>query len=122
MKIPLKIKIFSWYARRGDILTQDKLVKRNRKGSMKCVFCPDDETIKHLFFECKVARSIWSAIQIVSNLYPPKSVANIFDNWLHGIDNKYRTIIRVGVMPLFGHSGFVETTRFLMIKILLSYR
>ena len=29
MKIPLKSKIFSWYARRGVILTKDNLVKRN---------------------------------------------------------------------------------------------
>ena len=98
MKIPLKIKIFSWHARRGVILTKDNLVKRNWKGSMKCVFCPHDETIKHLLFECKVARSIWSAIQIASNLYPPKSVANIFGNWLREIDHNFRTIIRVGAI------------------------
>ena len=78
MKMPLKIKIFSWYARRGVILTKDNLVKRNWKGCSKCVFCPHNETIKHLFFDCKVADSIWSTIQIDSNLYPPKSVADIF--------------------------------------------
>ena len=100
MKIPLKIKIFSWYARRGVILTKDNLVKRNWKGSIKCVFCLHDETIKHLFFECKIAHSIWSTIQIASNLYPPKSVVNIFGNWLYGIDHKYRTIIRVGAIAV----------------------
>ena len=57
-------------------------------------------TIKHLFFQCKVARSIWSAIQIVSNLYASRSVANIFGNWLHGVDRKDRTIIRVGVLAV----------------------
>jgi hypothetical protein len=29
MKIPLKIKIFAWFLRRGVILTKDTLVKRN---------------------------------------------------------------------------------------------
>ena len=43
-----------------------------------------------LFFGCKFARSIWSVIQVASNLYPPCSVANNFDNWLHGIDQKFR--------------------------------
>ena len=78
MKIPLKLEIFAWYIRKGVILRKHKLVKRNWHGSTKCVFCPQDKTIKHLFFECKVARYIWSAIHIASNLYPPQSVANIF--------------------------------------------
>ena len=100
MKIPLKLKIFAWYLRKGVILTKDNLVKRNWNGSTKCVLCTHDETIKHLFFQCKVARSIWSAIQIGSNLYPPRSVANIFGNWLHGVDSKERTIIRVGALAV----------------------
>ena len=37
MKIPLKIKVFTWYLRRGVILTKDNLVKRNWHGSTKCV-------------------------------------------------------------------------------------
>ena len=80
MKIPLRTKVFTWYLRRGVILTKDNLAKRNWQGSKKCVFCHHDESIKHLFFQCSFARSIWSTIQIASNLYPPKSVANIFGN------------------------------------------
>lgn len=62
----------------------------------KCVFCHHDETIKHLFFECAFARSIWSVIQIGSTLYPPCSVANIFGNWLNGVDHRFKLLIRVG--------------------------
>ena len=100
MKIPLKIKVFTWYLCRGVILTKDNLVKQNWHESTKCMFCPQQETIKHLFFECSFARSIWSSIQIASNLYQPKSVANKFDNWLHGIDKKYKTVIRVGAIAV----------------------
>ena len=78
MKIPLKNKVFAWYLRRGVILTKDNLAKRNWHGSKQCVFCHKDETIKHLFFDCKFASSIWSIIQIGSTIYPPKSIANIF--------------------------------------------
>ena len=85
---------------RSVILTKDNLVRRNWHGSTKCVFCLHDETIKHLFFVCKVACSIWSTVQVASNLYPPRSVANIFGNWLHGIDIKFRTIIRVGAIAV----------------------
>src|SRR5664279_675275 len=95
-----KLKISAWYLRKGVILTKDNLVKRNWHGSTKCVSCPQEETIKHLFFDCKFARSIWSAIQMASNLYPPTSIANVFGNWLHGIDNKFKTILRVGALAV----------------------
>jgi len=62
MKIPLKTKVFAWYLRRGVILTKDNLAKRNWHGSKQCVFCHKDETIKHLFFECKFTSSTWSII------------------------------------------------------------
>jgi hypothetical protein len=100
MKIPLKTKVFSWYLRRGVILTKDNLAKRNWHGCTKCVFCHEEETIKHLFFQCQFARSIWSIIQIGSTLYPPKSVANIFGNWLNGVDARFKVLIRVGAIAV----------------------
>lgn len=100
MKIPLKNKIFAWYLRHGVNLTKDNLIKRNWYGSLQCVFCHHDETIKHLFFQCKLTHSIWSVIQIASGLYPPCGVANVFGNWLHGIDYRFRTILRVGVLAV----------------------
>ena len=100
MKIPLKLKFFAWYLRKVVILTNDNLIKRNWHGSSKCVFCPQEETITHLLFQCSVARSIWSAIQIASTLRPPCSVANIFGDWLHGIDKRDRNIIRVGALAV----------------------
>jgi hypothetical protein len=66
----------------------------------KCVFCHQDETIKHLFFQCHFARSIWSVIQVASTLFPPCSITNIFRNWLNGIDNRFKKHIRVGVIAV----------------------
>ena len=98
--MPLKNKIFMWYLRRGVVLTKDNLARRNWKGSRKCSFCTHDETIKHLFFQCKFARSTWSIIQIASNLYLPTSVANIFDHWLDGISNRFKMLLRKGAYAL----------------------
>src|SRR3954463_6131682 len=98
MKIPLKTKVFAWYLRRGVILTKDNLIKRNWPGSSQCVFCHHDETIKHLFFQYKFSRSIWSVIQVASDKYPSCSVANIFGNWFHGIDHRFRNLLWVGVL------------------------
>ena len=100
MKIPLKTKVFAWYLRHGVILTKDNLGKRNWYGSKKCVFCHHDETIQHLFFQCKFASSIWSAIQIGSTLYPPRSVSNIFGSWLNGVDPRFKMRIRMGVIAV----------------------
>jgi len=48
-KLPLKIKIFLWYLKRGVILTMDNLIKRKWKGDPKCDFCGLNENIQHLF-------------------------------------------------------------------------
>ena len=56
VKVPLKIKVFMWFVHKQVILTKDNLVKRNWTGSTRCSFCDRDETIKHLFFECALAR------------------------------------------------------------------
>jgi hypothetical protein len=84
----------------GGYSYKDNLIKRNWHGSSSCVFCTQDETIKHLFFQCSFARSIWSVIQVASGLYTPISIANIFGNCLNGIDYKYRILLRVGAMAL----------------------
>jgi hypothetical protein len=52
------------------------------------------------FFQCHFDRSIWSMIQVASDLYPPTSVAKISRNWLHGIDLRFRTLIRVGALAI----------------------
>jgi hypothetical protein len=93
LKIPLRIKVFGWYLRKGVILTRNNLAKRNWHGSKECVFCHRDETIKHLFFQCRFTRSIWSVIQVASTLFPPCSITNIFGNWLNGIDNRFKKLL-----------------------------
>jgi hypothetical protein len=80
LKIPLQIKIFGSYLHKGVVLTKDNLAKRNWHESKKCVFSHQDETIKHVFFQCRFARSIWSVIQVASTFFPSCSITNIFGN------------------------------------------
>ena len=49
MKIPLKIKIFLWYLRRGVVLTKDNLAKQSWHGNQQCCFYHENKTIQHLF-------------------------------------------------------------------------
>jgi hypothetical protein len=62
LRIPLKIKIFLWYLKKGVILTKDNLAKRRWKGSLLCSFCNSKESIQHLFLDCVFARYIWTTL------------------------------------------------------------
>ena len=64
------------------------------------MFCQYDETIVQLFFQCEFAKSIWSAVQIGSILYPPRTVANIFGNWLNGVDPRFKLFCRMGAIAV----------------------
>ena len=52
IKVPMKIKVFLWYLKKGVILTKDNLVRRNWNGDRNCCFCHSPETIQHLFLHC----------------------------------------------------------------------
>jgi len=64
-KLPLKIKIFMWLIQQNSILTKDNLLKRGWNGDSKCMFCREDESIIHLFFECSMAKYVWSMVAMV---------------------------------------------------------
>jgi hypothetical protein len=71
---------------------KDNLAKQNWNDSMKCCFCHKDETIRHLFFECQLARTTWNIVQVTTNHYPPCSISNMFNSWLWGINKDFKTI------------------------------
>jgi hypothetical protein len=96
LKAPLKIKIFLWYLCRGVVLTNDNLVKHNCYGSKQCCFCDKDETIKHLFFECRFARAVWSVIQAASGLSQPHSVSSMLGSWLYGLSKELKSLALLG--------------------------
>jgi len=64
-KAPLKIKIFMWLCQQNAILTKDNLSKKNWHGDQHCCFCQGGESIIHLFFDCPLARYVWSLVAYV---------------------------------------------------------
>jgi hypothetical protein len=93
LKAPLRVKIFLWYLQRGVILTKDNLIMRNWQGSRQCVFCHKDETIQHLFFECRLAHMVWAVTYAASGIPQPCSVSNMFGQWLMGLSNELKPLI-----------------------------
>ncbi|WVZ87323.1 hypothetical protein U9M48_033978 [Paspalum notatum var. saurae] len=57
----------------GVTLTKDNLAKRNWQGSLTCASCHKEEIINHLFFECRLARSVWSILQMTTGINQPQS-------------------------------------------------
>jgi hypothetical protein len=100
VKVPLKIKVFMWFVHKQVILTKDNLAKRNWTGSRRCSFCDHDESIKHLFLDCPMAKILWRSVHIAFNITPPNTINTLFGTWLDGIDSETARHIRVGVCAL----------------------
>ena len=89
-----------WFVHKQVILTKDNLTKRNWTGLTRCSFCDRDETIKHLFLDCPLAKVLWRTVHIAFNITPPSSVNTLFGTWLNGIGPETARHIRVGVCAL----------------------
>jgi len=63
-RLPYKIKIFTWLVENKVVLTRDNLKRKNWPGDPSCCFCPQIETVDHLFFTCPVARVTWGIVSI----------------------------------------------------------
>ena len=63
-KIPLKIKIFMRYLKRGVLHTKNNLAMQNWIGSKVCSFCNREESIQHFFFDCTYNKFFWRAIHL----------------------------------------------------------
>ena len=96
LKSPLKLKIFLWYPRRGVLLTKDNLIKRKWQGNKNCCFCHEDETIQHLYIDCRFALSVWSVAHIALNLAKPQSISHMFGSWLYGVKKELRSLVLLG--------------------------
>ena len=59
-KVPSKIKIFLWLVMNSAILTKDNMIRRKWKGDPACYFCPHDESVDHLLFQCNVSKAVWA--------------------------------------------------------------
>ena len=85
LKAPLKIKFFIWYLKRGVILTKDNLAKWNWQGNQQCCFCHKNETIQHLFFDCRFMRMVWASVFAAWDIPKPHNMPSMFRNWLNRI-------------------------------------
>jgi hypothetical protein len=62
-KIPLKTKIFTWQLARGYLPSNGQILARGGPSDGKCALCGDEENVEHIFFQCDLAKFMWSGVQ-----------------------------------------------------------
>jgi hypothetical protein len=67
---------------KNKLLTRDNLVKRRRVDDLTCLFCGENELINHLFFQCIVAKRIWSLISEAVGFKIGSSFESMANSWL----------------------------------------
>jgi hypothetical protein len=95
MKIQLNNKKFVWYLCWGLFLQRTILLGEVGKGIGLMFFALMMRQLNSYSLIVISRRSIWSVTQVALGLYPPTSVANIFENWVNGIDYNNRILLRV---------------------------
>ena len=127
IKIPPKIHFFLWLVTHNKLLTRDNLAKRQNLNDLTCLFCTEEESINHLFFDCVVAREIWSSVQFltgvdispiyisyIAKLWPDKkfSVENVVNAsvlwaiWLVRNNSFFNHASWLGLQVVWGKSAF----------------
>ena len=92
--------MFEWYLKWGVILTKNNLARRNWQGSQQCCFCYEDETIQHVFFDCRFIRLVWVSVYAAWGLPKPSNVSILFGNWLNSIPKFYQPLVLLGAAVL----------------------
>jgi hypothetical protein len=53
-----RIHVFLWLMANNKTLTRDNPALRREVNDKTCLFCSENESVKHLFYECCVARNL----------------------------------------------------------------
>ena len=78
-------------------MTVDNLLKRGISKPEACVFCSDNESVNHLFFDCVVARKMWCYVDCYAS-YKIHNYESLACKWLHGQKSDCLNTISAGVL------------------------
>jgi hypothetical protein len=62
LKIPPRVQFFLSLLSKSKLLTRENLAKRRNVDDKICIFCSEPESIHHLFFDCCVAKILWTEL------------------------------------------------------------
>ena len=88
LNVPPRVHIFLWLLYNNKLLTRDNLQKKKRDAEDKsCLFCCEEESINHLFFDCCVSKLIWGWISEVTEIQVGVDFESIGRWWISNNKN-----------------------------------
>jgi hypothetical protein len=78
LSIPLKVKIFICQLAKGKLPATAQLLQRHGPFDGLCKLCAQGEDVANIFFNCPLARFIWSGIRDMLDVsWNPSSFADM---------------------------------------------
>jgi hypothetical protein len=71
------------------------------EGMHLLLFFSKNETVHNLFFDCPMARLMWSAISITFGIKQPANTSHLSGPWLRSFSHKQRNLVLVGVATFY---------------------
>ena len=81
LKIPPRVHFFLWLLAKNKLLTRNLSV-RKKLEDVSCLFCTEDESVHHLFFDCVVSKQIWAIISECLDISIGDKFTSIGTMWL----------------------------------------
>lgn len=104
LNVPPIIHIFLWLLSKNKTLTRDNVAKRKHVEDKTCLFCSENESVVHLFFECVVAKRLWSELSVLLNIDIGRNFESVAKWWLcnknHRIDNIFSSAVLWGLWKM----------------------
>jgi hypothetical protein len=127
LKVPPRVHFFLWLLSKNKVLTRDNLSIRRKVDDPSCLFCCETETVNHLFFECAVAKQLWSYMSEVLSRNVGMDFLSIGQMWISNnsflVDNMFCAAALWGLWKLRNEMCFQGTVwrsvQSLLISILV---
>ena len=95
-----RLRVFHWKFLHRSCINNVKLYQWNKRRDALCEYCNVNDTVKHRYFECIIARKIWRVVEnIVQNLYEQ----SIFVTWniiVEGIETNVKVNNAINLIGL----------------------
>lgn len=99
LKITPRVHFFLWLLTQNKVLTKDNVSKRKQVEDRRCLFCCEEESAQHLFFECVVAKQMWICISDCLDVNLGSCFESIGKLWL---SNKKNIVLNIFTSALRG--------------------
>ena len=101
LKIPLNLILKYFFGTLNAVSFSQRIILRNETGkAINSVVCHENETIQHMFFDCRFTRLVWATIYAAWGLPRPRDVSSMFGNLMIGVPKEYKQLVRVGAAAL----------------------